>query len=182
MPCLARTPDADARTCHVDAEARMREVLAAHWPTLNRFVLSLSQGNWSRAEDLLQEVTLRVWRHLDDLPLEADATRRWLYTVARRLVIDDIRKRQKRPTEVGPLDNENDRASGGDLTSSIALANHTLLEAVRTLSPAHREVLNEVFFMDRSVDEAAARLGIPVGTVRSRIHYAIRSLREALVD
>ena len=56
----------------------------------------------------------------------------------------------------------------------------TLAEALARLTPAHRAVLVECFYQGRSVAEAAARLGVPPGTVKSRMHYALRSLRTVL--
>ncbi len=55
-----------------------------------------------------------------------------------------------------------------------------LHEALRTLTPAHREVLRATFFADRTTQQAAEDLGIPRGTVKSRVYYALRSLRLAL--
>jgi RNA polymerase sigma-70 factor, ECF subfamily len=55
-------------------------------------------------------------------------------------------------------------------------------EALRELSPAHREVLNETILRDRTVNEAAEVLGIPVGTVKSRVYYAVRALRLVLAE
>lgn len=56
----------------------------------------------------------------------------------------------------------------------------TVGEALQRLSSAHREVLTECFFQGRSVSEAAARMGVPPGTVKARVHYALRSLRTVL--
>lgn len=163
----------------VDVDVRMRQLLAVHRLPLTRFILGLTLGHHQITEDLVQETMLRAWRHLGTLPSEEDARRRWLFTVARRLVIDEVRRRQVRPVEVASIDAE--RVSAGDVTASAALANHALREAVVKLSAAHREVLHEVFFENRTVPDVASRLGIPVGTVRSRVHYAIRSLREAVI-
>lgn len=55
-------------------------------------------------------------------------------------------------------------------------------EALKALSPAHREILNETILRDRSVNDAAEALGIPVGTVKSRVYYAVRALRIALEE
>ncbi|MDI5942857.1 sigma factor-like helix-turn-helix DNA-binding protein, partial [Micromonospora sp. DH15] len=55
-----------------------------------------------------------------------------------------------------------------------------LRQAVARLSADHRRVLHEVYFRDRTVDEIATELGIPVGTVRSRVYYALRALRAAM--
>ena len=55
-------------------------------------------------------------------------------------------------------------------------------EALQELSPVHREVLNETILRDRTVNEAAEVLGIPVGTVKSRVYYAVRALRLVLAE
>ena len=55
-----------------------------------------------------------------------------------------------------------------------------LAVVLRDLSPAHREVLVETYYRDAPADRVAARLGVPVGTVRSRLHYALRAVREQL--
>jgi RNA polymerase sigma-70 factor (ECF subfamily) len=55
-------------------------------------------------------------------------------------------------------------------------------EALRALPPAHREVLNETILRGRTVNDAATALGIPVGTVKSRVYYALHALRAALAE
>ncbi len=57
-----------------------------------------------------------------------------------------------------------------------------VVEAMQALSAAHREILNETILRDRSVNDAAETLGIPVGTVKSRVYYALRALRLALAE
>jgi RNA polymerase sigma-70 factor (ECF subfamily) len=157
----------------------MRHMLTEHGMSLTRFVNGMTRGNRQTTEDVVQETMVRAWQNLDTLPSDDHGSRRWLFTVARRLFIDEVRKRQARPAEVASLDN--DLAGTGDGTASAALANHALREAVANLTEAHREVLREVFFEDRTIPDVAVRLGVPVGTVRSRIHYALRSLREAVL-
>ena len=163
-----------------DTDTRMRLLVAEHGTQLTRFVRRLTLGQQQTAEDLVQETMVRAWRSLDSVPVEDGSGRRWLYTVARRLVIDEVRRRQARPVEVAPVDAE--RCATGDDTSRTAIANHSLREAVGKLSAAHREVLHQVYFLDRTVEDVAIRLGIPIGTVRSRMHYALRSLRTAVTD
>jgi len=55
-------------------------------------------------------------------------------------------------------------------------------EALRALSPAHREVLNETILRGRTVSDAATALGVPVATVKSRVYYALRALRVILAE
>jgi RNA polymerase sigma-70 factor (ECF subfamily) len=102
-----------------------------------------------------------------------------LFTVARRVSIDAYRKRQSRPVEVGLIDTE--PAASGSEAAETVIATLTLRDAVGELSEAHRSVLRELYVEGRTLDEAAARLGVPVGTVKSRAHYAVRQVRDALL-
>ncbi len=122
---------------------------------------------------------MRAWRHLDKVPTGSEGARRWLFTVARRIAIDTYRAQNARPVEVGPV--EADRRSGDDTGDSV-IALHLMREAVKSLSPDQRFVLSELYLNRRTVDETAAHLGIPVGTVKSRAHYAVQRIRAALTD
>jgi RNA polymerase sigma-70 factor, ECF subfamily len=158
---------------------RMQEIHRNNGGALLHFLRSVVTPSASyTAEDLVQETMIRAWRNLDTVPLDAESQRRWLFTVARRLAIDAFRKRQTRPVEVSLIDAE-PAALGGE-AAEIVIAKLTLRQAVGDLSPAHRSVLQELYFDGHSLDEAAVRLGVPVGTVKSRAHYAMRQLRDAL--
>ena len=160
-----------------DADARMRELVTRHCRPLLRFISAMTPHQSTENEDLAQETMLRAWQNLDDLPADEQAGRRWLLTVARHVVIDDCRRRRARPVEVEPLA---DQATPGDLTAAAAIANVALRDAVAGLSRAHRDVLMGILVEHRAPTEVAERLGIPLGTVRSRLHYALRALRDGV--
>ena len=101
------------------------------------------------------------------------------WTVARRIVIDGHRSRQARPQEVDPSPLEVIPAED-EIDKALWLM--TLSDALDDLTPAHREVLVETYFKGRTVNEAAETLGIPSGTVRSRVFYALRSMKLALEE
>ena len=144
---------------------------------LMSFVLRLTGGDRQQAEDVVQETMVRAWRQASRLDLGGDSLMPWLATVARRIVIDERRRRLARPAETGDLMVE--RASVADETEDL-LRRVAVAEALQALSPAHREVLNETILRDRTVNQAAEILGIPVGTVKSRVYYALRALRLVL--
>jgi RNA polymerase sigma-70 factor (ECF subfamily) len=100
-------------------------------------------------------------------------------TVARRIVIDNHRSRQSRPQEVDPSPLEVMPAED-EIDKALWLM--TLSDALDDLTPAHREALVETYFKGRTVNEAAEALGIPSGTVRSRVFYALRSMKLALEE
>lgn len=103
--------------------------------------------------------------------------RPWLVTVARRIAIDDHRSEKARPTEEYDRDLESFAESDG---TDQVLRQMTVTDAMRTLSQPHREILVETYFRGRTVPEAAAELGLPLGTAKSRVYYALRALRTAL--
>jgi RNA polymerase sigma-70 factor, ECF subfamily len=127
-----------------------------------------------QAEDVLQETMIRAWRAGPAHPPESNAIRCWLLCIARNIAIDKIRARACRPIEVGP--GAPDRLAVGDCADRVVNALY-LSRALACLSPAHRVVLHEVYFNGRTMAEAAAVLALPIGTVKSRIFYALRTLR-----
>ena len=149
-----------------------------HSPKLLNYLIRLTLGDRRQAEDLLQETMLRAWQHLRRNPSQLETLQPWLYTVARRLVIDNIRSRKSRPTEVIA----DDLRVVPEPTDAIdgLLTQQAMREALQQLKPEHREVLVEIYFRGSGLNEVAERLGIPPGTVKSRTHYALRTLRTAL--
>ncbi|WP_285686250.1 sigma-70 family RNA polymerase sigma factor [Actinoplanes sp. NBRC 103695] len=160
------------------AEARMRRIHDTHAGPVFRFLLRLTLGNRDLAEDLFQETLLRAWRSIDVLPAERERVSAWLHTVARNAAIDAARARKVRPREVA-LPDLNRLPSEGDAADRIATV-HAVRDAMTHIAPAHRAVLIELYFKSASTTEAASRLGIPEGTVKSRAYYAVRSLQAAL--
>jgi RNA polymerase sigma-70 factor, ECF subfamily len=149
-----------------------------HASALWSYALRLTGGDRDRAEDLVQETLLRAWRHPEALDASRGSVRSWLFTTARNLAIDAWR-RPVRKAEV--VTDQLPEHAISDETDRM-LQSWLVAEALAQLSPAHREVLVECFYGGRSVSEAAQRLGVPPGTVKSRTHYALRALRLALEE
>jgi RNA polymerase sigma-70 factor (ECF subfamily) len=160
------------------ADQRMRELYKVHGRALYRFHLGVTFGQQHGIEDLVQETLLRAWRHLDQLDPNVNALRPWLFTVARRIAIDAARARQVRPQEVGTIDLAFMPDSDDAIERLVTV--QTVRTALGALKPEHRQVLVEVYYRGRSVAEAAALLGIPEGTVKSRTFNALRALRGVL--
>jgi RNA polymerase sigma-70 factor (ECF subfamily) len=129
------------------------------------------------AEDALQETFLRAWRHLPRLLSDDRPLRPWLRKVLRRILIDAARTSRSRTTRLVE-DALFDGATDGGFDA--ALDRDLLDTAMDHLSPSHREVLRGIYYRDLPAERLAAELGIPVGTVRSRLHYALNALRDQL--
>jgi RNA polymerase sigma-70 factor, ECF subfamily len=172
-------PDAEitARNGPVADEAFVRALYAEHGGALQRYALHLMNGDKQRAEDLVQETIVRAWRHPE--ALAERPARPWLFAVARNLAVDSYRARQARPAELGeagldllPADDDADRT----------LESWAVADALASLRPDHRRVIVETYYRGCSVAEAAATLGIPAGTVKSRTFYALKALKLALQE
>lgn len=170
---------APSRFNDADPVTRMQQLHDEHAGAVYQFLVRRTLGDRQAAQDLTQETMLRAWRHIDDLDLTFARLRAWLLTVARRVAIDAARARQARPTEINTIDPS--ILPAADDAVDRMLTAQTVRHALARLSPDHRRVLIEIYFGHRSTAETADLLGIPIGTVRSRTYYALRSLRQALV-
>lgn len=163
----------------VSADELAAQLYREHATPLLRYVLRLTGGDRHWAEDVVQETLVRAWRNAEQLALADGSVRPWLVTVARRLVIDHHRRRQARPAEVSDAALEYMPAEDD---VGKALSAMEMSELLETLSPSHREALVETYLKGRTVNQAAVVLGIPAGTVKSRVYYALRSLKLALAE
>ncbi len=155
----------------IDADLRL--LYESHAGELFGFALR-TLGDRGAAEDLVQEVFLRAWLRAETYRPERGPVRAWLFTIARNLAIDTARARASRPVlaadrphETGALDRDLER-----IEQRVVLA-----EALGRLTSDHRSALVEVAIRERTVNEAAAALGVPPGTVKSRVFYALKALR-----
>lgn len=157
----------------------MQALHSEHAPALWSYCLRLTGGDRARAQDVCQETLLRAWQHPDVMARPTPSLRAWLFTVARHVVIDEWRSARSRVELVtdAPPERPLPREEVDQLLQSWMVA-----DALSRLSDDHRRVLYECYYQGRSVAEAARRLGIPEGTVKSRTHYALRALRLALEE
>jgi RNA polymerase sigma-70 factor (ECF subfamily) len=172
-----RETESRASKSKISDEALVRALYAEHAGPLLRYALRLTTGDRQRAEDIVQETLLRAWLHPE--AIAERPARPWLFAVARNLAVDAHRARSARPREVGEAALELVPVADG---ADRALESWAVADALRALRPEHRQVLVETYYLGRSVAEAAASLGIPGGTVKSRTFYALRALKLALEE
>lgn len=149
----------------------------SHAEALWRYALRLT-GDKELAQDVVQEALLRAWRHPDILEQGTAASKAWLYAVARNFAIDEARSARAR-WEVGSASPpERARCDHTDKTLDAWL----IADALSQLKPEHRVVIVRAYYRGESIPELAEALGVPPGTVKSRLHYGLRALRLALEE
>jgi RNA polymerase sigma-70 factor (ECF subfamily) len=161
-----------------DADATVRQLYSRHASALHGYVQRFCPDQAS-ADDIVQETFIRAWRHLPQLSADDRPIRPWLFRVARNLLTDADRAARSRPVTVQaePADDARD-----DTRLDQVLDRQLVSAALQHLSPEHRTVLVETFYRGGTAATVARQLGIPHGTARSRLHYALHALRQQLQD
>ena len=158
----------------------MRALYRAYAGELYGFALN-ALGERGAAEEVVQEVFTRAWRHAATYDQRRGSVRTWLYQIARHAIIDARRRASVRPSlalhEPGDTD-----AGEASPTIEQAMLGWQVVAALEKLTPEHRQVIRLAHFQGLSVREIAERTGLPVGTVKSRTWYALRSLRLVLEE
>lgn len=155
----------------------LRALSDSHGPAVFRYVARLTH-DYAFAQDVVQEALLRAWRRPEVLERGEESARAWLFTVARNLVIDD--RRSARATHELTAD-ELPETPTPDGTDAV-LDKWLLSDALLSLSIEHRTAVVNAYYLGYSAAETARQENIPEGTVRSRVHYALRALRLALQE
>lgn len=167
----------------LDEPQALRRAYDEHGSELYRFALR-QLGDACGAEDVVQEVFLRAWRAAGTFDPAVASLRVWLFALTRNAVIDEARRRSVRPVRAA-VEIDDDRLvnrSSGVRIDEQALDRWVVEEALRRISDEHRAAIVEVHLRDRSPTEVAGEWGVPVGTVRSRMFYALKSLRLAIEE
>jgi RNA polymerase sigma-70 factor (ECF subfamily) len=158
-------------------DAALRAAYDAHGPELFRFARR-SLGDAGLAEDAVQEAFLRAWRASATYDPARASQRTWLFAILRNVVIDLARARRARP----PLARRDDAAAEqvADDELDRVVTTWQVETALADLDDDHRRVLVEVHWRGRPYGDVARELGIPAGTVKSRVYYGLRAVRATL--
>lgn len=160
----------------------LRAAYEAHGGELFRFARR-SLGDSALAEDAVQEAFMRAWRASASYDPAKASQRTWLFAILRNVVIDLVRARAIRPplasagaVPPGPDDGVTTTDDGIDQMLTV----WQVEAALAALADDHRRALVEVHWNGRPYADVAAELGVPEGTVKSRVYYGLRAMRDAL--
>ena len=163
---------------NADADAAVRQLYSLHAKALHSYVQQFCPDR-ANADDIVQETFIRAWRHLPQLSADDRPIRPWLFRVARNLLTDADRAARSRPVTVQAQPAEDVR---DDTRLEQVLDRQLVSDALQHLSPAHQTVLVETFYRGGTMATVARELGIPHGTARSRLHYALDAMRKQLQE
>ena len=154
----------------------MQTLFARYRTPVYRWLLRLV-GNETVAEDLLSDVFLDVWRQAGRFQARS-AVSTWLLAIARFKALSARRSRKDAELDETIEATVADSTDNPEVVLQKKSRDQFVRTALTTLSPEHREIIDLVYYHDKSVDECAQILGVPSGTVKTRMFYARKKLAE----
>jgi RNA polymerase sigma-70 factor (ECF subfamily) len=189
----AETPDEELMTW---LAAGRQEALGPLYSRYAGLVFNLAAQSLDRptAEEIVQDVFLAIWRRVETFDAQRGAFRPWLLQIAHNRVLNELRRRSRRPRVEPPRsrgdtsdfddgDPLRDLADGDPLPDEAAwhrLRDLAVFDALFELPPNQRQALDLAFFEDLSHQQVASTLNVPLGTAKSRIRAGLHSLRGKL--
>jgi len=156
----------------------MQVLYARHNVRVYRFIVRMT-GNTSLAEDLVSEVFLDAWRQADTFESKSQVST-WLLAIARYKALSALRRRTDEHLDDQMAAAIEDTADNPETVVGTKNRNNIIQKCLTQLSPAHREVIDLVYYHEKSVEEVAQIVGVPAATVKTRMFYARSKMADLL--
>jgi RNA polymerase sigma-70 factor, ECF subfamily len=156
----------------------MHTLYARHNVRVYRFILRIVRDS-TMAEDLVSQVFLDVWRTARQFEGRSQVST-WLLSIARFKALTSLRQRRFEDIDQDDVREIADEADTPEVSLERATTSEILRACIAKLSPAHREIINLVYYHEKSVEEVGEIIGIPQSTVKTRMFYARKQLAELL--
>jgi len=156
----------------------MHVLYSRHNVRVYRFILRIVRDT-SLAEDLTSQVCLDVWRTADQFEGRSQVST-WLLSIARFKALTSLRQRRHEDIDQDEMLEIADHADTPEALLDRSTTSAILRACIAKLSPAHREIINLVYYHEKSVEEVGQIIGIPQSTVKTRMFYARKQLAELL--
>jgi RNA polymerase sigma-70 factor (ECF subfamily) len=161
-------------------KAAMHVLYARHNVRVYRFILRIVSDT-SVAEDLVSQVFLDVWRTAGQFEGRSQVST-WMLAIARFKALTALRNRRHEDIEQEEVLQIADTGDTPEAAMDRSQTSSQLRKAIGQLSPAHREIIDLVYYHEKSVEEVGQIIGIPQATVKTRMFYARKHLAELLKD
>lgn len=175
-----RLQDQHAACLKAVAENRDRKAFATlfayYAPRLKSFAM---RGNLSSdaAEEVMQEAMIAVWRKAEHFDSQKASPSTWIFTIVRNKRIDYLRRENRPDLTEDDFAHVETTAPGADNILVALQRSETVRDRMKSLPPEQLQVIQKAFFEDKSHSEVAEDLGLPLGTIKSRIRLALARLR-----
>ena len=160
------------------SRSAMHILYSRHNVRVYRFILRMVRDT-TTAEDLVSQVFLDVWRTAGQFEGRAQVST-WLLSIARFKALTALRQRRHENIDQDEVLEIADEADTPEVSLDRSNTSAILRACVAKLSPAHREIINLVYYHEKSVEEAGEIIGIPQSTVKTRMFYARKQLADLL--
>ncbi|MFZ2102468.1 MAG: sigma-70 family RNA polymerase sigma factor [Oricola sp.] len=161
--------------------AAFEELFVHFGPRIKSLMLKSGAGH-ALAEDIVQDVFMAVWRKAEYFAPERGTVSAWIFSIARNVRIDRLRRQSSRPYEdIAELDLQ---APGPDAEQELATSQRAVrvADAMNELPEEQRQIIEMAYMQDMAQSEIANRLSLPIGTVKSRMRLAYAKLKQKLEE
>jgi RNA polymerase sigma-70 factor (ECF subfamily) len=158
----------------------LEQLFTRHSTRMYRFVLRIT-SNAPLSEDIVSEVFLEVWRRPGRFQARSQVST-WLFAIARNKALQALRSRRHKPIEEDGAADAVDSASDPEAMLHEKSRSMVLNRCLSLLSPIQREIVDLVYYHEKSVAEVAQIVGIPAGTVKTRMFRARNRIAELLAE
>jgi RNA polymerase sigma-70 factor (ECF subfamily) len=155
----------------------LKILFARHNVRVFRFLMKFVDGE-ATAEDLVSEVFIEVWRKAGQFEARSRVST-WLLAIARHKALSALRRRSTDELDDAVIFIE-DPSDNPEVTLQKTERSEILRNSLKQLSPAHREIIDLVYYHERTIDDVAEILGVPANTVKTRMFYARKRIGELL--
>jgi RNA polymerase sigma-70 factor (ECF subfamily) len=159
-----------------DDQCAMRVLFARHNVRVFRFLRRFI-GNEATAEELVSEVFIEVWRHAGRFQARSQVST-WILAIARFKALSARRRRCHETLDETVDETMADPGDDPEVVEQKFERSAILRDCIKQLSPAHREIIDLVYYHQQSIGEVAEIINIPPNTVKTRMHYARKRLSE----
>ena len=156
----------------------MHILYSRHNVRVYRFVLRIVR-NTTMAEDLTSQVFLDVWRTANQFEGRSQVST-WLLAIARHKALTALRRRSTDELDNDVLEFIEDPSDDPEVMLQKTKRSEILRDCLKQLSPAHREIIDLVYYHERTIDDVAEIIGVPQNTVKTRMFYARKRIGELL--
>jgi RNA polymerase sigma-70 factor, ECF subfamily len=156
----------------------MRALFVRHNARVFRFLAHIL-GDATTAEDLVSEVFIEVWRNAGSFEARSKAST-WVLAIARYKAASVRRRRRCDQLDESAIEGLEDPAEDAEACAQKKHRDAILRDCLKQLSPAHREILNLIYYQEQSVAEVAQIIGVPEGTVKTTAYYARRQMAQLM--